>query len=157
MWKIFKNICIELVCSILLIVLAYYSFMLCLDLYDSSATTTSYNGIISANGYIANPILAILSMTLLLISRVIICIVFRIITNFFKINKKLNAIILEILNFLFGVYIFLLFFWNNYEFSNVILSFATKALWFVIFFLPILEPFLYNKIEKYYLKLKSNK
>ena len=26
MWKIFKNICIELVCSILLIVLAYYSF-----------------------------------------------------------------------------------------------------------------------------------
>ncbi|HCC04643.1 MAG TPA: hypothetical protein DEP51_07365 [Clostridiales bacterium] len=157
MWKIFKNICIELVCSILLIVLAYYSFMLCLDLYDSSATTTSYSGIISANGYIANPILAILSMTLLLISRVIICIVFRIITNFFKINKKLNAIILEILNFLFGVYIFLLFFWNNYEFSNVILSFATKVLWFVIFFLPILEPFLYNKIEKYYLKLKSNK
>ncbi len=157
MWKIFKNICIELVCSVLLIVIASYSFMICLDLYERSATTTSYNGIISANGYISNPILAILSMILLLISRVIICIVFRVTTNFFKINKKSNAIILEILNFLFGGYIFLLFFWDNYEFSNVILSFATKVLWFVIFFLPILEPFLYNKIEKYYLKLKSNK
>lgn len=110
MWKILKNICIELVCSVLLFILASCLFMACSELYESSATTTSYNGIISANGYISNPIIAIIAIILLLISRVIICIVFRVITIFFKINKKLNAIILEILNFLFGGYIFLLFF-----------------------------------------------
>lgn len=157
MWKFLKNICIELVCSVLLFILAGNLFMACSVLYESSATTTSYNGIISAYGYISNPIIAIIAIILLLISRVIICIVFRVITNSFKINKKLNSIILEILNFLLGGYIFLLFFWNSYEFSNIILSFGVRILWFVIFFLPILEPLLYNKIEKYYLKLKNNK
>ena len=110
MWKFLKNICIELVCSVLLFILAGNLFMACSVLYESSATTTSYNGIISAYGYISNPIIAIIAIILLLISRVIICIVFRVITNSFKINKKIEFNnIRNIKLFAWRVYIFIIF------------------------------------------------